>query len=55
MLLTGLNDQEVMAAIHGGKPFRLKILGIVPPPPNFATYRPPQERSQADRHRAISD
>jgi hypothetical protein len=54
-LLSGLNDRDVMTAIHGGRPFRVKFLGIVTPPPNFATYRPPQERSQADRHRAISD
>lgn len=47
-------DPHEAAAIHGGKPKRVKLLGIVRPGP-VSSVPATTGRSQADRHRPISD
>jgi hypothetical protein len=54
LMLTRLSDPTEAASIHGGNPRRLKVLGIVPPPQRYDLPARP-EKSQAPRHRAISD
>jgi hypothetical protein len=55
LLLTGRPTPEEAAAIHGGQAGRLKFVCIVPPPVDWDRKRMAPGRSQADRHRAISD